>query len=168
MIFLDTEFTELGLNPKLISIGLVSLHGECFYAELTDTWRLDDCSQFVRIRVLPALDGQVLMTQAQLTLQLRNWIEQFQAPVTLVSDSEYWDWRWIGTIFAAPGSWPCNLAHQPFIMPSDAQLAEAIEQSYQQHRVLRRHHALDDARANRLGWLLWPAIHKIGKIQDEQ
>ena len=55
LIFFDTEFTELGLDPKLISIGLVSLHGEYFYAELTDTWRLDDCSQFVRDMVLPEL-----------------------------------------------------------------------------------------------------------------
>ncbi len=155
LIFFDTEFTDLGLDPKLISIGLVSLHGECFYAELTDTWRLDDCSQFVCEMVLPELDGRALMTLAQLARKLYIWIEQFQEPVTLVSDSEYWDWRWIGAIFSAPGNWPSSLAHQPMIMPSDLQLAAAIELSYQPHGMLRRHHALDDACANRLGWLNW-------------
>ena len=158
LIFFDTEFTELGLDPKLISIGLVSLHGECFYAELTDTWRLDDCSQFVRDMVLPELEGQALMTLAQLTIQLHSWIEQFQQPVTLVSDSENWDWRWISAIFAEPGHWPSNLARQPLIMPAEAQLAATIAQGDQQYRALRRHHALDDARANQLGWLLWQGI----------
>ena len=155
LIFFDTEFTELGLDPKLISIGQVSLHGECFYAELTDTWRLDDYSQFVRDMVLPELEGQALMTLAQLTIQLHSWIEQFQQPVTLVSDSENWDWRWISAIFAEPGHWPSNLARQPLIMPAEAQLAAAIAQGDQQHSALHRHHALDDARANQLGWLHW-------------
>ena len=98
------------------------------------------------------------MTLAQLTIQLHRWIEQFQLPVTLVSDSENWDWRWISAIFAEPDHWPSNLARQPLIMPAEAQLAATIAQGDQQHRALRRHHALDDARANQLGWLLWQGI----------
>ena len=35
-IFFDTEFTELGINPRLIPIGLVSDDGErTFYAGLS-------------------------------------------------------------------------------------------------------------------------------------
>jgi hypothetical protein len=38
LIFFDTEFTELGIDPKLISIGLISEDGTHeFYAELSDT-----------------------------------------------------------------------------------------------------------------------------------
>lgn len=36
-VFFDTEFTELGVDPKLISIGLVDETGErTFCAELSD------------------------------------------------------------------------------------------------------------------------------------
>lgn len=38
LIFFDTEFTELGIDPRLISIGLVSEDGRTFYAKLTDTY----------------------------------------------------------------------------------------------------------------------------------
>ena len=45
LVFFDTEFTELGPNAKLISIGLVTEDGRhTFYAELTDTYELSDCS----------------------------------------------------------------------------------------------------------------------------
>ncbi|MEZ4600753.1 MAG: hypothetical protein R2940_13270 [Syntrophotaleaceae bacterium] len=56
-VFLDTEFTHLDA-PKLISIGLVSICGREFYAELTDGWGLQDCSLFVLGQVLPLLDNE--------------------------------------------------------------------------------------------------------------
>ncbi len=38
-VFFDTEFTELGIDPRLISIGLVLMDGErSFYAELSNTY----------------------------------------------------------------------------------------------------------------------------------
>ncbi len=51
LIFLDTEFTGL-LNPELLSLGLVTLDGREFYAELdltTDTGkaRIKASSAFV-------------------------------------------------------------------------------------------------------------------------
>ena len=39
LIFFNTEFTDLGVDPRLISVGFVSEDGErSFYAELTDTY----------------------------------------------------------------------------------------------------------------------------------
>ena len=46
-LFLDTEFTDLVPHNKLISIAMVSDTGNYFYAELTDTYELKDCSEFV-------------------------------------------------------------------------------------------------------------------------
>lgn len=57
LIYLDTEFTELARDAKLLSIGLVSENGTSFYAELADGWCLDDCSDFVVQVVLPLMEG---------------------------------------------------------------------------------------------------------------
>lgn len=153
LIFFDTEFTELGINPRLISIGLVSEYGDrTFYAELSDTYTEKDCSEFVRLAVLPHLEGgNSVMTMAELTLRLGNWLEEFGHPVKLATDSLSWDWPWIQEIFSIPGTWPENVARKPEILGQDTELNLAIEQAFA--GGLRQHHSLDDAKANRLGWL---------------
>ena len=56
LIFFDTEFTELGIDPRLISIGLISEDGQReFYAELSDTYTIEDCGDFARLAVIPKL-----------------------------------------------------------------------------------------------------------------
>lgn len=58
LIFFDCEFTERGIDPKLISIGLISEDGAReFYAELSDNYQLSDCSAFVHEAALPHLQG---------------------------------------------------------------------------------------------------------------
>lgn len=159
LIFFDTEFTELGLDPRLISIGLVSEDGAReFYAELSDTYQLTDCSDFVREAVLPHLEGGAArMTMDELTLRLGNWIEGFEQPVQLATDSLSWDWPWIQELFHIPGTWPENLDGKPVSLYETvgaAFLERIVEQTFQSHVPrLRRHHALDDARVNRLAWL---------------
>lgn len=57
-IFFDTEFTGLTADAKLISIGFVDETGAHeFYAELTDTYSLSDCSAFCIRKVIPHLQG---------------------------------------------------------------------------------------------------------------
>lgn len=157
-IFFDTEFTGLVVDPALISIGLVDETGaRTFYAELTDTWRLVDVGDFVREAVLPLLQGgEVLMTMAELQTRLRTWIEAFGEPVQLATDSLSWDWPWIHEIFHEDGTWPSNLDRRPVLVTPSEDLPRkafnlAVEACYTDG--LRRHHALDDARANRQGWL---------------
>ncbi len=83
---------------------------------------------------------------------LRAWIEGFGKPVTLACDSEAWDWRWIQKLYATPNQWPINLAQKPDILKfNDEVFNEAVEDAFKQG--LRQHHDLDDAKANRLGWL---------------
>lgn len=166
-VFLDCEFTSLGVGPQLISIGMVSEMDtrKTFYAELADTYSIEDCSDFVIDIVLPLLEGgSARMTMVELALNLKNWIEGLGQPVTFATDSICYDWPWILEIFEKPGSWPANLDRQPLLLNfNDLQRAErfndAVELAFASG--LRRHHALDDAKANRLGWLAnntWPGL----------
>ncbi len=103
LIFFDTEFTGLYWETKLISIGLVAEYGREFYDELSDTYQIADCGDFAREVVLPLLEGgDARMTLPALSLRLGNWLEGFEQPVTLTTDSIDWDWPWINMIFADP------------------------------------------------------------------
>ncbi len=158
LIFLDTEFTNLNLAAKLISIGLVEEAGErTFYAELSDTYVTADCSPFAREAVLPLLEGgPALMTLRELGERLATWIAYLPGKecASFVSDSVAWDWPLVWDIFQARGAWPDRLSREPVpIHPLVAYPAfeHACERAYRDD-LLRRHHALDDARANRAGW----------------
>jgi hypothetical protein len=153
LIFFDTEFTDLCIDPRLISIGLISEDGREFYAELSETYEIKDCCDFVQEAVLPHLEGgDVLMPMCKLTLRLGNWLEEFARPVKLSTDSISWDWRWIQEIFGEAGTWPFNLDGKLEILKQETDFNQAIEQAYA--GGLRRHHALDDARANRIAQML--------------
>lgn len=160
-IFFDTEFTTLDEryhDAKLISIGLVDERGEnSFYAEL-DHWEYGECSNFTRDVVLPLLEGgKFVMDRNNLGLKLKLWIEGFGEDVVIWTDAPDLDWRWLRWIFNTKesGGWPSNLVHQPVKFEYDAirwiRFTNVVEASYSQSG-LRRHHALDDAEANRRGW----------------
>ena len=55
IIFLDTEFTDLVIEPQLLSVGMVaaSVPGGEFYAEVTDRRRIHAASWFALDAVLP-------------------------------------------------------------------------------------------------------------------
>jgi hypothetical protein len=159
-IFFDTEFSGLVIGPKLISIGMISEDGErTFYAELSDTYQASDCEPFVVESVFPHLQGgDALMTMDELTLRLGNWIESFEHPVQLVTDSPSWDWSWIPALFCLPGTWPENLDAKPVSLCELAgadELEKFVDWTFEsQGPRLRRHHALDDAIANQQAWLM--------------
>ncbi len=160
-VFFDTEFTDLAADAKLISIGMVDETGErSFYAELTDTYHPDDVSEFTASEVLPHLEGGLAqMTKDELRKRLTAWLEAFGEPVQLATDSLAWDWPWLHQIFrvltVAP-AWPSNLLPAPLLLTMNYlidfdKFEPAVEQAFADG--LRRHHALDDAKANRLGWI---------------
>ena len=174
LIFFDTEFTELGIDPRLISIGLVSEDGTReFYAELSDTYHPKDCSAFVQKAVLPHLEGgDARMAMDDLALRLGNWIEGFEQPVQLATDSLSWDWPWIQELFHISGIWPKNLDGKPVSLYETvgaAFLERTVEEIFQNHVPrLRRHHALDDAKVNRLAWLAWNDAKKNAPQQVQR
>ena len=154
LIFFDTEFTNLHISSKLISIGLISEDGQEFYAEMTDTYLKSHCTDWVKENVLTLLDASAeqRMTRDESAIQLRAWIEGFGEPVTLACDSEAWDWRWIQKLYATSDKWPINLAQKPVILKFNNEVFNAaVDGAFTSG--LRRHHALDDAKANRTGWL---------------
>ncbi len=55
ILYLDTEFTDLAVHSRLLSIGIVGPTGRgvCFYAEVTDRDRIEDASWFAVAHVLP-------------------------------------------------------------------------------------------------------------------
>ena len=155
LVFLDTEFSELTNNPKLISIGLVSENGAHeFYAELSDTYSESDLSEFSVSHVMPLLNGKNAMTISQLTTELEAWIAVLNDVVILASDNSIWDWPFVEEIFKQ--SWPENIIKECFLLNINYiknydVYVDAVENAYR--LGLNKHHALNDAKAHRLGWI---------------
>jgi hypothetical protein len=165
LIFFDTEFSDLCLDPRLVSIGLISEDGREFYSELSE-YEPKDCGAFTQEAVLPLLQGgDVRMTIDQLTTRFGDWIKNFEQPVQLATDSLSWDWPWIQEIFyPTEKTWPANLNGKPaslYEMIDSPFFERAVEQAFESHQPrLSRHHALDDAKANRFAYLAWKAVSK--------
>ena len=98
-LFLDCEFTQLNQSSKLISLislislALVSEGGEEFYVELTDTYQVEDCSDFVIENVLPQLDlPSHGATLADARVALKTFLSGFNGRLEVCSDAPEWDW----------------------------------------------------------------------------
>lgn len=139
-LFVDTEFTDF-INQKLISIGIVAENGEDLYAELSDTYQIEDCSEFVKEIVLPLLQGgDARMTEQECAGWLKVWIESFGQKCLLVSDAPDFDGPLIRELLDMVG-WPSNLADY---------CVRSVHDDYdyfEDNPDATRHHALHDARA---------------------
>lgn len=133
--FLDTEFTELSADCRLISLALVEAGGAEFYVELSDHWCEDDCSEFVLEIVLPQLDlARHGLPKEQAAKQLRTFLEQ-AGPLEIVSDALAWDWPLLLDLLGPEGV-PSNLLSTR----EDRELLRDLPNS------AIPHHALLDAR----------------------
>lgn len=142
LLFLDSEFTDLTPDNKLISIALVDEFGEYFYAELNDTYELKDCSNFVKQFVLPFLKGgKYVMSSAECALAMANWIEEQGPDCILACDNVSWDKPHFERLIDKIGIWPENLDKQTFkFMILDADATQIVlEYDFDIHN------ALDDA-----------------------
>lgn len=156
LLFFDTEFSRSSWDAKLISIGCVDIQGHEFYAELSDTYDVSDCSAFVCEEVLPHLQGgNIVMTRFQLVLALGNWIEGLSGQVQLTTDAEDWDWSFIVNLFSEPGTWPSNLTQHPAVLGNTDAMSTFtwVRTQIVSDHCLREHHSLDDARRNRLTYM---------------
>ena len=146
-IFLDCEFTQLNRYSKLISLALVSESGEEFYVELTGSYSVEDCSDFVIQNVLPQLDplryGQSLV---EARASLRKFLGCFDEELEVCSDAPHWDWEFFRYLVCADHQpWPVQVVSQPTNLTSlfkqlNAEAVEQVELSDPPH------HALLDAR----------------------
>jgi hypothetical protein len=149
-IFFDTEFTGLTDDAKLISIGLIDEAGlNEFYAELSDTYEISDCSDFCRSEVLLHLEGgAVRLSLSEVRARLEAWLREQGPNTVLICDSPR-DPVQLAQLF--PAGYPANVTIE--VLGWQGNLRRRIFNFGRRvHRRLglRVHHALDDAKVNRL------------------
>lgn len=146
-IFLDCEFTQLNKDSKLISLALVSESGEEFYVELTDSYTVEDCSDFVIQNVLPQLDSlQYGQSLVEARTSLRSFLGSFDEELEVCSDAPHWDWGFFCDLaFADHQPLPVQVMNQPtdLTILLNKIVSEALEQVELPDLP---HHALLDAR----------------------
>ena len=112
-LFLDCEFTQLNQSTKLISLALVSEGGDEFYVELTDTYQVEDCSDFVIENVLPQPDlPSHSATLADAQMALKTFLSGFDESLEICSDAPEWDWDFFCQLAYLDHRWPSNVTNQ--------------------------------------------------------
>ena len=146
-LYLDTEFTDLIPEAKLISIALVDDTGDYFYAELNDNYELKDCSAFVKANVLPLLlGGEYLMSWNECALKIGNWIEARGQNCIFACDNPAWDMPFVKKLLRP--YIPENIKLDtifPVYMPPFIYEEIVLANNF------KIHNALDDAKIMRLG-----------------
>ncbi|MBP0621147.1 3'-5' exoribonuclease [Cupriavidus consociatus] len=160
LVFLDTEYTGYDRSDvKLISIALVAEDGHReFYAELSDGWREEDCSAFVRREVLPLLDAANVLSSTQLKADLHQWFCAGPRSIRVATDSVI-DFQILTNLLT--GEWPGNLVIDRYdlrAMIDTGAFHRAVQRYFGPGR--HEHHALHDARALRAGWLAYMDARK--------
>ncbi|EJM56197.1 3'-5' exoribonuclease [Pseudomonas sp. GM48] len=113
-LFLDCEFTQLNQNTKLISLALVSETGDEFYVELTDTYQVADCSDFVIQNVLPQLNLSLYgMSLVEAQAALRVFLGCIEGQLEVCSDAPDWDWDFFCQLAYVDHKWPSHVANRP-------------------------------------------------------
>jgi len=139
-VFFDSEFTDFD-DPVLISVGAVATDSSAFYCELCG-WPVDHASEFVRTNVVPHLDGKVVPF-SQARQGFVSWLAERarRKPVTIVSDSGFDRLSLIWLLGAEDLPDGVEWQRIPVAYAQLDDVARALG--------LRRHNALDDARALR-------------------
>lgn len=147
LVFLDTEFSDL-LLPELISIGLIDEDGRSLYLEL-DNIGPSVCSKFVQESVWPLLGGPKVSPPHASDL-LAEYFAPYTGNLALWTDAPSFDIKMLNVV--APEDLRFRVA--PFEFETEKQRQLYLKESERGFlEGLRRHHALDDAKAARLGWL---------------
>ena len=144
--FLDTEFLDTGRRLELISIGVVTLEGDSFYAENSEfDWDDPEVTDWLRRNVQPHLRGGAYrMEPGEIAWGLRRWVE-----------GRPWFWSWFaahdwvlvcnlfGGLMSLPSSWPSNcLDLEQFRATFNLTMIDRLAES-------EAHDALADARWHR-------------------
>jgi hypothetical protein len=142
LAFLDTEFTSLTAQAKLISLALVIPDGPELYIELPHNWSLADCSTFVVDIVLPQLEPERYgMEVPQAREALWQFLEPFTEEVIVCCDAPLWDWEFFSQLAYHHGKWPGNVQNTPH---NSFDLFGDLINAMPEEQV--PHHALLDAR----------------------
>ena len=157
-IFIDTEFTNLS-DIGLISIALVSDEGDEFYRVVNDFDR-EECGDFTKQYVLPQLMDEpgAMMPRAQLRGELRAWLEQFKDRRPCLCYDDFADFALYRELVEADV--PPWLMSENIWQKIDAER----RQQFWSESGLQEHHALNDAKANRVSYRV-PGDSSGGPLQ---
>ena len=169
IIFLDTEFTDLVIEPRLLSIGMVAAAEVDieFYAEVTDRDRIHAACWFAMDVVLPQF-GKIARagcSYASLGARLRVFVERTAAtlapdePVEIAFTYDL-DWDLAQRAMQDAGGTPQDrvwrrLNPRNVYDVTESVPARAAADAYFSRQVdapIERHHALCDARALRIAF----------------
>lgn len=145
-LFLNCEFTHLNQRAKLISLALVSEACDEFYVELTDTYQVEDCSEFVIENVIPQLDLPVNgLSFINAQIALKTFLASLNGLLEVCSDAPEWDWDFFCQLASVDHSWPRHIVNKPTNL---IQLFKHLEADDIGDVTLPElpHHALLDAR----------------------
>lgn len=145
-IFFDTEFIEDGKTIDLISIGIVREDGLEYYAE-TDQWIPGKASQWVKDNVIVHLmGGDAIKPRDVIAREIVEFVDE---------KPELWgyyaDYDWVvlcqlfGTMMSLPEGWPMYCR-------DIKQWCDALGNPKLPKQGKGEHHALADARWNKLAW----------------
>ncbi|MFP0199044.1 hypothetical protein ACKJSM_28280 [Pseudomonas sp. PHC1] len=113
-LFLDCEFTQLNQDTKLISLAMVSEASDEFYVELTDTYQVEDCSDFVIRHILPQLNlPRYGMSLVDAQAALRVFLCSIEGQLEVCSDAPEWDWEFFCQLAYVDHKWPSNVESRP-------------------------------------------------------
>lgn len=144
-VFLDCEFTQLNADAKLISLALVAEDGREYYVELSDSYDLSDCSDFVKEHVLPQLDpARYGCTVAEAQAKLAGFVSGLHSNIQILSDAPEFDWEFFCELMYVDGHWPVNVNNCPLNLHDWYRELKPQEVELEIPDV--PHHALFDAR----------------------
>lgn len=158
-VFFDTEFSTME-NPQLLSLGLVSEHGDEIYVEVVGAMDMV-VSPFVKGEVFPLLGKHdpVVLAYDDIATHLEDWFDVLRGGdrnigIVLVTDYPT-DWQLVAELrvpMPAEPTWTraANIGGRMVqnMMTSGRQVGEYFDAIEEFHRIHKQqHHALVDARA---------------------
>jgi hypothetical protein len=144
-LFIDTEFTSLQA-PELISVALVGEDDREYYAERSD-FPPAACTAFVNEHVLPLLGPPATrLPFARIQRELRDWLAPYAHGQAVICCDDHRDWTLFRELMG--GSVPAWVRVEWIA----SRLDERSLLQYFARPGVRRHHAFDDARGNRLAF----------------
>jgi hypothetical protein len=169
IVFLDTEFTDLVVQPRLLSVGLVTGagHDRELYAEVTDRDRIHAASWFALDAVLPQFGkvAHAACTYAALGVRLSDFFVELMASLEAAESIELafgyyldWDLMELAVRDSTARGWEstrrrlCPVNVYGITGVGAGALAAGAYFKSQANGPLSRHHALCDARALRLAY----------------
>lgn len=178
IVFLDTEFTGLHQSGQLISLALVSLDGQWFYAEFTD-YDDEGLSDWHRQYVVPNLflergthpsfagDNGVTVLGAtnEVVPELKKWLGSFER-IEIWADVLAYDWVFFCELFGGSLHLPKPIFYIPHdfstllkIKGIDPDIArESLAQEWSSQYNAFKHNALYDS------FLLRAAYQKLMSV----